>query len=353
MKFQDYYELLGVPRGADADTIRRAYRKLALKWHPDRHTGAGKAAAEERFKRLSEAYEVLSDADKRAKYDRFGEHWKQGQEFTPPPGSGAGRRVSPEEFESVFGDRGGPAGWSDFFRSVFGEEFSRQHGAQGGPRTRTRPRAVDVRAELALPLGQALSGGKSRFEVPVTSPCTRCSGDGFVGERVCPSCMGVGSRQATRTVELSLPRPLRNGATLRLRGLGEAAEAGAPAGDLLLTLRFTDDETWRMDGHDLLAELPVAPWEALAGARVPLRTPEGTVMLSIPPGTRAGARLRLRGQGLDDGRGGRGDLHAVVRLVLPETLGSEERAALEAAGRAARDAGHAVRGGARGEGETS
>jgi len=343
MKFQDYYEILGVPRSAGEEDIKRAYRKLALKWHPDRHKSETRKDAEERFKRISEAYEVLSDPDKRRKYDQFGEHWKQGQEFTPPPGAGGARRMSREEFERMFGGDGGAGGFSDFFANIFGEQFGRDVGGGARRHARFRERGADVQAELALGVGDALAGGKRRFEIPASMPCPRCGGTGFLGKHVCPTCMGVGTVQKNRTVELSLPRPVRDGQTLRLRGLGEPGEGGE-AGDLLLSLRLHGDETFRLSGADIEADVPLAPWEALAGARVDVRTPDGVVTLTVPPGTRAGTRLRLRGRGLDDGHGGRGDFFAVVRLALPDALTAEQRELLARAG----SAGSAsVHGGAR------
>ena len=323
MKFQDYYEVLGVPRTASPDEIRKAYRKLALKWHPDRHKPETRKEAEERFKRISEAYEVLSDPEKRKQYDQFGEHWKQGQEFTPPPGaSGRARAMTPEEFEQMFG--GSAGGFSDFFTSMFGDQF-RQASAGAGRHQRFRMRGADVQAELPLSLREAIAGGRRRFELPTTAPCPRCGGVGFLGEHVCPTCMGVGQVHGRKTVEVAIPRSIRDGQTLRLRGLGEPGDAGGEPGDLLLAVRLTSDDVYRVDGADVHADVPVAPWEALAGTKVDVRTPDGVLTLTVPAGTRAGQKLRLRGKGLDDGQGGRGDFYAVVRLALPEVLNERQR----------------------------
>ena len=169
MQFQDYYEVLGVARDASPDEIKKAYRKLALKWHPDRHQGAAAEEAEREFKRISEANEVLSDPEKRARYDRFGENWEHGQEFTPPPGS---QRYSREDFEQAFG---GGGGFSDFFSSLFGEDYQREFGGRARSHPRYRHRGADVRAELPLTLGQVLEGGKRRFELPVSVACSLCS----------------------------------------------------------------------------------------------------------------------------------------------------------------------------------
>jgi len=341
MKFQDYYEVLGVPRDAQADAIKSAYRKLALKWHPDKHEGAAREEAEETFKRVSEAYEVLSDKGKRAKYDRFGQQWKHGQEFTPPPGAG-GRRMSPEEFAAMFGG-GGRGGFSDFFTSMFGEDLRDAFGGQGRGRP-MRHQGADVRAELSLPLADALAGGKSRFEIPTHVPCGRCGGHGRIGQHVCPTCVGVGSITERRTVDLTIPKDVRDGTTLRLSGLGGPGEGGAPAGDLYLTLRLADDAVFRRIGKDIEAELPIAPWEAHAGGRVDVRTLDGIVTLTVPGGSRAGTRMRLRGKGLSDGQGGRGDFYVVLRMALPEHLSDRQK---ELLAELATADGSGVHGGAR------
>ena len=324
MKFQDYYEVLGVTRTASPDEIRKAYRKLALQWHPDRHKGAAQRDAEERFKRISEAYEVLSDPENRKRYDQFGEHWKHGQEFTPPPGAGGGRTrtMTPEEFERMFG--GAAGGFSDFFTGMFGDRFQRASGG-GGRHQRFRMRGADVQAELELSVREALAGGRRGFELPTTAPCPRCGGTGFLGEHVCPTCMGVGQVRGRKTVEVAIPRSLRDGQTLRLRGLGEPGDNGGPEGDLLLTVRLASDDVYRIDGADVYADVPVAPWEALSGTKVDVRTPDGVITLTVPPGTRAGQKLRLRGKALDDGEGGRGDFYAVIRLALPDVLNERQR----------------------------
>lgn len=333
MKFQDYYEVLGVPRTASPDEIKKAYRKLALKWHPDRHKGAAQKDAEERFKRISEAYEVLSDAGNRTKYDQFGEHWKHGQEFTPPPGAGGAgpgghaRSMTPEEFQQMFG--GSAGGFSDFFTSMFGDQFRQASGHGAGRHQRFRVRGADVQAELPLGVREALAGGKRSFELPTTAPCPRCGGVGFVGEHVCPTCMGVGQVHGHKTVAVSIPKSIRDGQTLRLKGLGEPGDAGGEPGDLLLTIRLSGDDVYRIEGADLYADVPVAPWEALAGSKLDVRTPDGVFTLTVPANTRAGQKLRLRGKGLDDGQGGRGDFYAVIRLALPEQLNERQKQLLK------------------------
>ncbi len=338
MKFQDYYKVLGVERAADADAIKKAYRKQALEWHPDRHQGDGREAAEARFKQISEAYEVLSDPEKRKKYDRFGEHWEAGQDFEPEPGA---RTMSREEFEAAFGSSGG---FSDFFQQVFGDQFRQDF--RGGPRphARYRYRGADVRAELHIPLSEAIAGGKRSFEVPGRVSCPSCGGTGSLDQHVCPSCGGIGQVVKHKTVELSMPEALRDGMTLRLKGLGEPGEAGGDPGDLHLVLRLDDDATYALVDGDLVARVHVTPWEAVEGAKVDVRTAVGVVTLTIPPDSRSGKRLRLRGQGLARESGGRGDCIVQLQMDLPRKLTDEQRELLRQLGE---DPGFRVTGGAR------
>jgi len=322
MKFQDYYERLGVPRDADEEAIKKAYRKLALKWHPDRAKEAERAKAEEQFKAIAEAYEVLSDAEKRKKYDRFGENWRQGEEFQPPPGAQGGRTMTPEEFQAAFGGAG--VGFSDFFQSMFGDAYRRDVGG-GGPRhARYGYRGADVRAELHLSISDALAGGRRTFELPARASCPRCGGTGEVQSHVCPTCGGVGEVRRMKTIDLKIPDDPRDGVTLRLKGLGEPGENGAESGDLHLVLRLDDDAMYRRDGADLESRATVTPWDAEFGTKTDVRTARGTISVTIPPHSRSRKRLRVRGRGLDDGAGGRGDFYVVVEIDLPTTLTDEQ-----------------------------
>ena len=321
MKFQDYYEVLGVARDAVPAVIKQAYRKLALKWHPDKASAENRDEAERRFKQISEAYEVLSDAETRERFDKFGENWKHGQEFQP---GAEDVRMSPEDFEARFGS----GGFSDFFESLFGDRFSRDVDPNDQRHQRFAHRGADVRAELGLGVRDAQHGGRRRVTLPALETCERCGGVGFVGRHVCPACVGVGHKRVERTVDVTIPDEIADGQTMRLRGLGEPGDAGAEEGDLLLTIRIVSDDMFRVAGRDLECDLPLAPWEALLGARVPLLTPEGEVTLTVPPNTRSGSRFRLGGKGLKHG-GVQGDLFAVAQLTLPETLTSQQRELLE------------------------
>jgi curved DNA-binding protein len=309
VKFRDYYEVLGVPRTASADDIRRAYRKLARTHHPDLKPQAERAKASEAFKEINEAYEVLSDSDKRKKYDALGADWKNGQEWTPPPGwggapgggrpGGAGGGASWEEF----GD------FSDFFNSLFGGHGARAgrrgRGRAGGGGFRVSMPGMDVEAEMPIGLAELIQGGRKRITL----------GEG-------------------RQLEVEIPKGARDGTVLRLAGQGEPGGEGAPAGDLYLRLRFDSPDGVRVDGDDLEMDLPLWSWQAVLGAEVRFETPEGAVKLKVPAGSVAGGRLRLRERGLPRPGGGRGDLYAVITIAVPAKATDAEREAFEALKRA-------------------
>lgn len=342
MKFHDYYTTLGVARTATADEIKSAYRKLAKEWHPDRHPPHKRKEVEEKFKGIAEANEVLSDPEKRKRYDALGEHWRHGQDFQPPPGGGGGgfHNISPEEFARMFGRGAGAGaraggGFSDFFSQMFGDMFA--GGGAGGGRaraggaTRGPMRGNDAEAEIELKVGEALLGGKRPFGLRIRVPCEACDGEGHIGRRACPTCGGLGSSQRDQNIELSIPKDARDGQVVRLRGLGEPGE-GAP-GDLLLTLRLVADDVYRLRDDDVEADVVVAPWELLGGTKVDVAVPGGTATARLPAGTKAGQRLRLRGQGLARADGSRGDLFLVVRLGLPEPLTDRQRELLQELGK--------------------
>ena len=337
VEFQDYYQVLGVARAAPADDIKKTYRRLALQWHPDRHPAEGRDAAETKFKRISEAYEVLSDPEKRKRYDELGADWQQGQDFRPPP---SGPRMSREEFERQYG----AGGFSEFFETIFGEQFGHQFRG-GGSHRRFRVRGADVHAEMTLGLSDALARGKRRFELRGRRACDACGGIGFVsGEHVCPSCVGVGSTPAVRTIDLTIPERAYDGLIVRLKGLGEPGVESAAAGDLLVTLRIVSDAVFRIMPDGVEADVPVAPWEAVFGADIQVQTATGTVTLKIPRNTKSGARLRLRAQGPVDANGKAGDFFAVVRIALPAELTTQQLELLRELGKAGTAA---VEGGAR------
>jgi len=345
MQFQDYYKTLGVSRTASDDEIKRAYRKLAKEWHPDRHPESERETVEKKFKAIAEANEVLSDPEKRKRYDALGENWRQGQDFRGGPGGGF-QGVDPEEFARMFGGRagmgggGGGGGFSDFFAQMFGDMFA--GGGRGGARRQQRApqRGADAEAEIELSVGEALLGGKRSFAFRMRVPCEVCGGEGRLSTGACPACGGLGASNQQKTIELKIPDDVRDRQVLRLRGLGQHGPAGP--GDLMLRLVLVPDETFRLRGRDVEAEVVIAPWDLLQDTSVEVAVRGGTATAKIPKGTRPGQRLRLRGQGLHTADGTRGDLLLVVRLGLPDELTDEQRELLQKLG----EISQPVRGGA-------
>ncbi len=281
MQFKDYYELLGVPRDAGADEIKRAYRKLARKYHPD---VSKEPQAEERFKEIGEAYEVLGDAEKRAAYDRLGARWRGGQEFQPPPDFGSG-------FEYSGGDAGSQedeAAFSEFFESLFGA--ARRGGGHAGM-------SADHHARVDIDLEDAFSGAERT--ITLQSPQTDASGR---------------ARLVERSLRVRIPPGVRAGQRLRLAGQGAAGPRGT-RGDLYLEIHFRPHPSWRLVDRDLYMELPVAPWEAALGASLQIAVPGAKVELQVPAGSQSGRKLRLKGRGLPGKPPG--DLYVELRVVLP------------------------------------
>ncbi len=297
----DYYALLGVPRTAGEAEIKSAYRKLALKHHPDRNQG--NKAAEAKFKEINEAYEVLSDAKKRAMYDQLGPDWQQQARRQPPPpggGFGAGRQGG---FQYHYqGGRGGGfeqfGDFSDFFKSVFGGAGGFGGFPQGEDEEDRSP--LDMEAELQLSLQDLFHGGHKELTFSYRA----------------------GRRTETRRINVKLPKGLSDGATIRLRGQGK--EAGGRAGDLYLKVRIAPDPRFTVDGDDLEVKVDVAPWDAALGGEIKVPSPSGPVTVKLPAGSGSGRRLRLAGRGLPRKDGTAGNLYAVISLSLPEKLSPQQ-----------------------------
>jgi curved DNA-binding protein len=299
MRYKDYYEVMGVPRGASQDEIKRAYRKLARKFHPD---VSKEKDAEARFKELQEAYEVLKDPEKRAAYDQLGPNWRQGQEFRPPPDWGKGFEFS---FRRGAGaSQGGPetADFSDFFSELFGagSPFGGRGFETGGRGRRHAYSAAgqDHVARVEIDLEDAYRGGTRTIDLrtPELTP------DGRVTTR-------------PRTLRVSIPAGVVEGQQIRLAGQGSPGLGGGPAGDLYLEVSFRPHPLFKVDGRDVTVQLPVAPWEAALGETVAVPTLGGPVEMKLPAGARAGQRLRLRGRGLPGPTPG--DQYVVLKIVLP------------------------------------
>ena len=294
MEFKDYYKVMEVERNATQDEIKRAYRKLARKYHPD---VSSESNAEARFKEVGEAYEVLKDPEKRAAYDQLGSQWKAGQEFRPPPGWDAG-------FEFSEGGRGRAEdfGFSDFFEALYGQRYGAPGGARsshrGSRQEGVRMRGQDHHARVLVDLEDSFNGATR----PITLRMPELTPDGHVVTR-------------DRTLNVRIPKGIRPGQQIRLAGQGGMGIGGGDAGDLFLEVEFNPHSRYRADGSDLYLELPVTPWEAALGAKVKVMTPAGEIGLSIPPNSQADKKLRLKGRGLPGKAPG--DLFVVLKVVLP------------------------------------
>ncbi|HEX8280744.1 MAG TPA: J domain-containing protein [Chthoniobacterales bacterium] len=309
VQFRDYYETLGVSKTASADEIKSAFRKLARKFHPD--VAKDKKAAEEKFKQINEAYEVLSDPDKRKKYDQLGADWNNpAAGFQPPPGWGGGgqpgggyQRWSPGsgngggvEFEF------GGTGFSDFFEAFFGGGRGQSAFGGGFPRQAAgAERGSDVEADIMVTLEEALHGSKRTVSLRRTS----------TGK--------------VESYQVKIPRGVHEGQRIRLAGQGEAGARGGQSGDLFLRVRLARHPDFSVEGNDLVHELEIAPWQAVLGAEVQVPTLEETRRLKIPAGTQGGQRFRLRERGLPTASGGRGDLYVAIAIRIPKKITERER----------------------------
>jgi len=310
MEFKDYYATLGVERTATHDEIKRAYRKLARKFHPD---VSKEADAEARFKEIAEAHEALIDTERRAAYDDIAQRHASGQAFEPPPGWDSGFEYSGRGAGGMPGRHSHDAGrapedFSDFFESLFGRGGG-YGGFEGATARPARPaQGRDHHAKVAIELRDAYRGAQRTITLHM--PVVDGSGRTVLRER---------------QLEVTIPKGIREGQHLRLAGQGAAGQDGAPAGDLYLVIQILPHPVFRLDGGDIYFDLPVAPWEAALGATVTAPTPDGSVQLSVPPNSLQGRKLRLKGKGMS----GKvpGDLYAVVTIALPPSASDPERAA--------------------------
>ena len=279
-EYKDYYKIMGVARDVGQDELKRVYRRLARKYHPD---VSKEANAEARFKEVQEAYEVLKDPQKRAAYDQLGSNWRQGQEFRPPPDWGQNFEFSGAQF----GEEGG---FSDFFSSLFGQRPGGR-GRGGGARGFAMA-GDDQLASIEIDLEDSFRGGTQTIELKGLQP----------GEQ-------------NRTLKITIPAGIIEGQRIRLAGQGSPGHGGGPSGDLFLEVRFRKHRLFTADGRDVTLTLPIAPWEAALGATVQTPTLAGTVDLRIPPNAKSGQRMRLKGRGLPGSPPG--DQYVVLKIVLP------------------------------------
>lgn len=302
-KTKDYYEVLGVKRDASDDELKKTYRKLARKFHPD--LNPGDKTAEDQFKQMQEAYDVLSNAEDRKLYDEYGDNWRavKSGAGAPPPGWEQAQRSART---SGGPDAGGPTGGFDFNDFDFGsfrssgdggfDIFEEMFGGAGARSGRLSARGRDVEAELELSLEEAHRGGRRTLQM-----------------------------ESSKTIEVNIPSGVRDGSTIRLAGQGGAGNNGSEPGDLYLHIRLRPHPLFSVKGDDLEMELSIAPWEAVLGAKVEAPTIDGKVALTIPSGANTGQRLRLRGQGLNKRKGGRGDEYVRLKIVVPKEVSAEER----------------------------
>jgi curved DNA-binding protein len=319
--FKDYYELLGTSKAATEDDIRNAYRALARKYHPD--VNPGDKSAEEKFKDINEAYEVLSDPDKRKRYDQLGSNWKAGSSFTPQPG----RQSSGVEFDGFaesFNTGRGSSGFSQFFESLFGGH----RGARAGAAFRMR--GEDVDAEIKLTLEEAHHGAVRSISLQLDEPCPTCGGSGSKDGKTCATCRGSGVIRRQKSFDVTIPAGVRDGSVIRLAGQGTQGTNDAPGGDLFLHVRIEPHHLFHVVGEDdVEVEVPVSPWEAVLGARITVPTIDGNAEMTVPAGTQGGKQFRLRSQGLHRREGGRGDEYVKLKIVIPPKLTAKEKQLFE------------------------
>ena len=336
MEFKDYYKILGVPRDADEKTIKAAYRRLARKYHPDVNKGDPKA--EDKFKEINEAYEVLKDPEKRARYDQFGADWERYQQ------AAGARAETTDFFEWLFGSRPGAEtrserreragqGFSDFFDLLFGEfgeTFSRT-GTRERRRVRQRPqRGQDYEHPIEVSLREAYHGATRRLDVKIDERCPACGGSGLNGRGICMTCQGTGFVSRSKTLEVKIPPGVRDGSRIRIAGQGGPGIDGGPPGDLYLRVVLLPDPRFELDGDNLRTEVEVPLYTALLGGEVVVPTLDRPVVLRIPPETQNGQVFRLRGKGMPSLKGDQhGDLLVRVKVVLPTKLTPEERQLFE------------------------
>ncbi len=329
VQFRDYYEVLGVPRTAGEDEVKKAFRKLARQYHPD--VAKTKKGAEEKFKEINEAYEVLSDPAKRKKYDELGPNWKQGAEFRPPPGSREGgpfSRAQRGPNGDVEFEFGGTTGFSDFFEQLFGARsrnggpFGRRGGA---PEEDFAERGRDAEGDIMVTLEEAVHGSVRAISLRRTAVCDNCGGTGEKNHRPCPVCGGSGQVIRTETHQVKIPAGVAEGQRLRVPGRGEAAAHGGAAGDLYLRVHLAKHPDFTVEDHNLIYEAELAPWEAVLGTHISVPTLSGQVKIKIPPGTQNGQKLRVREHGLPQRSGPKGDLIVVSRIEVPRQVTEEER----------------------------
>jgi molecular chaperone DnaJ len=344
---KDYYEVLGLKRGAGVNEIKGAYRKLARKYHPD--LNPGNKEAEEKFKEINEAYSVLSDPKKKENYDKYG----QAEGPTGFGGFEGFRRGGPEPGWG-FEEGGYDFGFGDIFSELFGSRPRRARGP-------VPQRGADLLTEVEISFEEAYKGATRPIRLTRQAPCPTCGGSGAqevkrcpkcggsgrleskrgffstiqtcpecggTGQKVtkvCPACGGTGVKVTSETVQVKIPAGVDNGSLVKLRAMGNTGTAGGPPGDLHIRVRVRPHPFFRREGNDIFLKLPVTVSEAILGARVEVPTPDGKAFMKIPPGTQGGTRFKLKGKGFSTPRGGHGNMYADIAIAVPEELSEKDK----------------------------
>ena len=330
MATPDFYSILGVKRGAAGKEIQSAYRRLARKYHPD--VTGGDKAAEEKFKAINEAYEVLSDEKKRAAFDKWGEQWMHAEQLEKMRRDGVFPGAGGVRFD--IGDDGVPFGEAGVFDDLggggFGQMFDRFF-RSSGPRARAVPqRGQDIRQHVTVSLTEAFQGATRTVQLQSQEGCPSCSGSGRIGSATCHVCQGAGRRAAGRRLEVKIPAGVESGTNIRLRGKGAPGRIGGPAGDVVLIVTVAEDPRFERRGEGLHVEAAISLTTAVLGGEVEVPTVTGQVLLRVPERTQNGRVFRLAGKGMPVMRSDkRGDLFAKVQVLLPEELSADERRLFE------------------------
>ena len=323
---KDYYQILGVSRKATAKEIKQTYRKLARKYHPD--VNPGDKSAEERFKRINEAYEVLSDPEKRKKYDQFGDQWQYADQFAKAGWQNAPRWEFRQEgvpnFD--FGDSSS-GGADDILSSIF-----HSFGARGpaGQTVRRPRRGKDIEYPIEVTLEEAYSGTSRQIQMREESPCSVCNGSGNIANALCATCRGTGKVAQMRRLEVKIPPGVNNGSRIRIAGKGGDGYRGGPSGDLYLVVSILTHKLFQRRGDDLHVEVPTPLLTAILGGDIEVPTPKDKLALKIPPESQNGQSFRLAGKGMPHLKSsGRGDLFARIKVVLPRNITPKEKKLFE------------------------
>jgi len=343
VEYKDYYRTLGVSKDAPEKEIKQAYRRMARKYHPD--VNPGDKTAEDRFKEIGEAYAVLSDAQKRKKYDQFGpslrdgSFWRQGGAAAGPRPANTRVYTTTRDFARDF-DASGGTGFSDFFDALFPQGFGRGRGAAADPgvglggnggtpagAVRAPAKGSDVEQPIEVTLEEVATGGNRVFSMQMPEICPTCRGTALVNSKLCSTCQGAGTVSKARRIEVKIPAGVQTGSRIRIKGEGNPSPGGGAKGELYLLVTVQQHPTFDRKGNDLYVEVPVPLSKAMLGGEVGVPTLKGgQLSMKVPPETQNASTFRLAGQGLPALRGEeKGDLYAKVRAILPTNLTARER----------------------------